>query len=77
MVQNPNTDDYDVVHVNVEADTAQEAIESSAMTRGSHMQPGKPITGRWFAFPNEYFNTFMVRIAQVSDVNITPEGSQV
>jgi hypothetical protein len=51
---------WDSVYVNVTAETAQEACEATAIDKGGE--------GRYFAFPNDLFVGYNVRIKRIAEV---------
>jgi hypothetical protein len=74
MRQNQRDDSWDIVHVDVEAETAEEAIRSSAMTRSDRAVAGGEVQGRWCAFPAEHGVTYLVRIRRIAEIDIANEG---
>jgi len=69
MRQRESDDHWQAVFVNVEAETAWQAIEQTVLDRG-RVRYGDNAEGRWVAFPNEYFVAYTATITRIAEINL-------
>jgi hypothetical protein len=69
FIQNPHTDEWNAILVDVEAENNVMACKEAAIHRAQE--------GRYMAFPNEYASYFEIKIKKVTEVEVGQGESMV
>jgi len=68
MRRNERDDSYHTIYVNVEADSAEKAIEEAVLTKSKDYTDTE---GDYIAFPNEHFQSYYVKIKRVAEIELS------